>query len=85
MQCYIYKSLKKAELYLYIDKKDDFSAVPEECLSTLGPLVHVMDLELTRERKLAREDSQKVLKCLQEKGFFIQMPPPLVPATTRLQ
>lgn len=85
MQCYIYKSLKKAELYLYVDKKDDFSAVPEDCLATLGPLAHVMDLELTHDRKLAREDSQKVIKSLREKGFFIQIPPPLVPVSTRIQ
>jgi hypothetical protein len=36
-----------------------------------------MTLELTPERKLAREDSQKVLTSIKEKGFFMQMPPPI--------
>jgi uncharacterized protein YcgL (UPF0745 family) len=76
MECFIYKSLKKEELYLYLDKKDDFSALPEALLNSVGKLVFVMALELTPERKLAREDSQKVLASIKEKGFFMQMPPP---------
>jgi len=38
-----------------------------------------MELEITSERKLAREDSAKVLASLQEKGFFVQMPPVIIP------
>lgn len=75
MLCFIYKSLKKDGLYLYLDKKDDFSALPEALLANVGKLAFVMELELTPERKLAREDSQKVLASLKEKGFFMQLPP----------
>ncbi len=75
MECFIYKSLKKDGLYLYLDKKDDFSALPATLLHSTGTLAFVMALELTPERKLAREDSQKVLTRLKEQGFFIQMPP----------
>ena len=75
MQCFIYKSLKKAELYLYVNKKDDFSELPAALLQSVGKLEFVMALELTPERKLARENSEKVLASLQEKGFFLQMPP----------
>lgn len=75
MQCFIYKSLKKAELYLYLDKKDDFSALPPSLFDSLGQLVFVMELELTPERKLARENAEKVIASLQSKGFFVQMPP----------
>ncbi len=85
MQCYIYKSLKKAELYLYLTQRDDLTQIPEACLTALGNLEFVMNLELTPERKLAREDTQKVLKHLQEKGFFIQMPPTTVAAPLTLQ
>jgi uncharacterized protein len=80
MQCFIYKSLKKEALYLYTTQKDDFSQLPDNCLSVLGRLEFVMALELTPERKLARENAQKVIKSLQEKGFFIQMPPIIIPA-----
>jgi uncharacterized protein YcgL (UPF0745 family) len=75
MPCYIYKSLKKHLLYLYISQKDDFSRVPAELLQSLGTLEFVLELELTPERKLAKEDSQKVIASLQDKGFFVQLPP----------
>lgn len=85
MLCFIYKSLKKEELYLYLDKKDDFSSLPEALLQTVGKLEFVMELELTPERKLAREKSEKVLAGLAEKGFFVQLPPTLVPAAQLMQ
>lgn len=75
MQCFIYKSLKKAELYLYLDKKDDFTAVPQPLFDSFGQLAFVMELQLTPERKLARESAEKVIASLKAKGFFVQMPP----------
>ncbi|NOT85959.1 MAG: YcgL domain-containing protein [Methylococcaceae bacterium] len=78
MQCFIYKSLKKDQLYLYVDKKDDFTRLPEGCMSTLGRLELVMELTLTPERTLAREEAEKVRHQLQTKGFFIQLPPTIV-------
>lgn len=75
MQCYVYKSLKKHLFYLYITQENDFSAVPEELLHSFGTLEFVLELELTPERKLAKEDSKKVLESLATKGFFVQLPP----------
>jgi uncharacterized protein len=75
MPCYVYKSLKKHLFYLYIVKKDDFSSVPDELLKSFGTLEFVLELELTPERKLAKEDSKKVLESLATNGFFIQLPP----------
>lgn len=75
MQCFIYKSLKKDYLYLYIRQQDDFSTIPTALLASFGAMAYVMSLELTPERKLAREDSIKVMNSLQEKGFFVQLPP----------
>lgn len=79
MQCFVYKSLKKDELYLYLDKKDDFSSVPEALLQSFGRLAFVMELNLSPERRLAREDVSKVIAGIQGKGFFIQMPPTVMP------
>lgn len=79
MRCFIYKSLKKEELYLYLQNKDDFTAIPEALFKSFGHTEFVMELEISPERKLAREDSQKVLLSLQEKGFFVQMPPTIIP------
>ncbi|MCL7419980.1 MAG: YcgL domain-containing protein [Methylobacter sp.] len=85
MHCFIYKSLKKEDLYLYIDKKDDFSKVPEMLFNSFGKMAFVMDIELTPERKLAREDAGKVIASLKEKGFFVQMPPTRIPAPLKVQ
>ncbi len=85
MQCFIYKSLKKDELYLYIKQKDDFSDIPETLLDSLGRLEFVMALELTPKRTLARADVNQVMQSLTEKGFFIQMPPTPVTANINLK
>lgn len=85
MQCFIYKSLKKDELYLYLNRKDDFSDIPEPLFKSLGQLEFVMELELTPERKLAREDAKKVIDSLNSKGFFVQLPPTIVAESITLQ
>jgi uncharacterized protein YcgL (UPF0745 family) len=85
MQCFIYKSLKKDELYLYLPNKDDFSSIPDALLNSFGRLEFVMELEVTAERKLAREDASKVLAGLQDKGFFVQMPPVIIPGALLLK
>jgi uncharacterized protein YcgL (UPF0745 family) len=74
MQCFIYKSLKKDYLYLYIAHKDDFSKVPNELLISFGKLEFVMDLYITNDRKLAREDAGEIIQCLIDQGFFVQLP-----------
>jgi len=79
MQSYIYKSLKKSELYLYLQKKDDFSEIPAPLLNSFGKIEFVMELDITPECKLAREDTAKVMNSLQKKGFFVQMPPTIIP------
>lgn len=75
MFCAIYKSTRKQDTYLYLAAKDDFSRVPEPLLKMLGAPIHVMNLELTPERRLAREDVNEVMRCLSERGWFLQMPP----------
>jgi uncharacterized protein YcgL (UPF0745 family) len=82
MQCYIYKSSKKQNLYLYIQNKDNFSSVPEALFNSLGKLELIIELDLTPERKLAKEDPVKVIASLNQKGYFLQLlatdiPPPL--------
>lgn len=85
MLCFIYKSLKKEHLYLYVDKKDDFSKVPEALFNSFGKMEFVMNLELTPDRKLAKEDVGKVIESLNTKGFFVQLPPIHVPAPVKMQ
>ncbi len=74
MHCFIYKSLNKDYLYLYIKNQDDFSQVPSALLAMMGKIELVMELELSSGRKLASEDVGKVMECLSDKGYFVQMP-----------
>jgi uncharacterized protein YcgL (UPF0745 family) len=78
MQCFIYKSLRKDGLYLYLDKRDNFSAVPDVLLQNFGRLAFVMEMDLTPDRKLARENAGKIIASIEAKGFFVQMPPLII-------
>lgn len=77
MFCAIYKSDRKLDTYLYVDRRDDFSRVPSALLQMLGTPVYVMDLELGPQRRLAREDVREVIKNLRERGWHLQLPPRL--------
>ena len=73
--CSVFKSSKKKEMYLYVDRKQDLSELPDALLSVFGEPVHVLDMLLTPEKRLARVEANKVLEAIREKGFFLQMPP----------
>ncbi len=78
MKTYIYKSSRKDELYLYLAEKDDFSNVPQALFDSMGKEpIYVMEVELTADRKLAREDVENVKKNLETAGYHVHMPPPV--------
>lgn len=75
LPCWVYRSPRKDEMYLYIATEDDFSCVPEALLERFGKPIHVMEIALTEQRKLAREDVAVVIENLRSQGFHLQMPP----------
>ncbi len=75
MLCAIYKSSKKEGAYLYIQKKDDFSQVPDTLMQMFGKPIMVMMVNLDG-RTLAQVDIEKVKQSLIDDGFFLQLPPP---------
>lgn len=76
MHAHVYKSLRKADTYVYLVERDAFDAVPAPVRETLGALEFVLEVELTPERRLARADIAKVREALASRGFFLQVPPP---------
>lgn len=72
----VYRSSKNAETYLYVVKKTGLQALPEALKELFGKPIHVLDMLLTPEKKLARTTGEKVLTELADKGFYLQMPPP---------
>ncbi|QHM71217.1 YcgL domain-containing protein [Mixta intestinalis] len=76
MFCVIYRSPLRDQTYLYVEKKDDFSRVPEALLRGFGKPQLAMVLPLERTKKLANADLEKVKQSLQEQGYYLQLPPP---------
>ena len=73
--CAIYRCGKQEEMYLYLRAGFKPEELPAPLLQRVGKLTHVMDLELTPERKLARVDVNKVAEKLRDPGYYLQMPP----------
>lgn len=74
--CTIYKSLKKTDSYLYVEKTDDFSKVPEALMKMFGRPQLVMTIDLDKREKLGIADLEKVKQELVGNGFYLQLPPP---------
>jgi uncharacterized protein YcgL (UPF0745 family) len=76
MLCAIYKSPKKAQTYLFVKTRDDFSTVPSALMTTFGTPILVTLINLATKTKLGMADLEKVKTNLTEDGFYLQLPPP---------
>lgn len=77
MHAYVYKSQRKADTYVYLAERDGFERLPEPLRTQLGPLQFVLDVALTPDRPLARENPEEVRGNLVARGFHLQFPPSL--------
>ncbi|WP_062065175.1 YcgL domain-containing protein [Cellvibrio sp. OA-2007] len=73
--CEIYRSPKEEGMYLYVKKEEGLTKVPEELLKIFGKPQQAMVLLLTPGKKLAHASVEKVAECLDEQGFYLQLPP----------
>lgn len=73
--CQVYRSSKKSDMYLYVDKKEDLARVPESLLGLFGRPQAAMVLLLTVDKKLAKADAADVMQKIQQNGFYLQLPP----------
>jgi len=76
MFCVIYRSARREQTYLYVEKKDDFSRVPETLMQSFGQPQLTMILPLDGRKKLAGADLDKVKEALATQGYYLQLPPP---------
>lgn len=74
--CSVYKTLKKADTYLYVAKNEGFKRVPEPLLQMFGNPVYAMDIMVKPEKPLARIEGSRLISEIEEKGFYLQLPPP---------
>ncbi len=75
MNCTVYKSLKQFDYFLYVSSEADLSRLPQGLVELLGNLDKVIELELHPRRKLAQVDVIEVMREIEDKGYFLQMPP----------
>jgi len=74
--CHVYKSLRRADTYVYLAQRDDFEVLPAALRGGLMPLQFVLELDLLNPRRLGREDFAVVCANIQQSGFHLQLPPP---------
>ena len=79
VRCWIYRSSRKDEMYLYLSEESGFDRVPDDLMRRFGAPTLVMELELRSEKQLAREDVRQVMENLKQRGFHLQLPPVLQP------
>ncbi len=72
----IFKSSKKEETYLFVERGKELTEVPDALRDVFGTPVHVMDMLLTPAKKFAQTDAETVLEAIEEQGYHLQLPPP---------
>jgi len=72
--CAVYKSSRKADTYLYVPEKDDFSSVPEALLKAVGKAEFVMLVALDKREYVAQLPISDFISKLQSDGFYLQLP-----------
>ncbi len=72
----VYKSKKKADTFLFIEKRDDFSKVPEPLMAMFGQPQYVMIINLAKRTQLGVADLDTLKHSLSDQGYYLQIPPP---------
>lgn len=73
--CQVFKSSRKEEMYLYVDKREGTERVPAPLLERFGKPVPAMTLILSPEKRLGRASAVEVMQAIRDNGFYLQMPP----------
>jgi uncharacterized protein YcgL (UPF0745 family) len=73
MQCFVYRSPRKRDTYLFLPSKDKFSQLPSGLMKVFGQPEFALEFELTPQRKLAAADAGQVIANLQAQGYYLQM------------
>ena len=75
MECNIYKGKRKQDHYLFTRADQALDSVPDSILQIFGDLESVMTINITTDTVLAQSDPEEVVRMINDKGFFIQIPP----------
>jgi uncharacterized protein YcgL (UPF0745 family) len=71
----VYKSSRRADTYLYLAKRNDFSTVPDVLMKQFGVPIFVMLIPLIKRDIIAGINRDKLVERIQTDGFYLQLPP----------
>jgi len=71
----VFRSSKHDGMYLYVEKSVGLKNIPEALMGRFGSGISAMTMLLTKDQKLARADTEKVIQGIRETGFYLQLPP----------
>ena len=72
----VFRSRRRDETYLLVDRSEGLARVPEPLLAHFGPAEPAFVFLLTSDRRLAHAEAGAVLEALELQGFYLQLPPP---------
>lgn len=75
IDCTVYKSRRRANVYLYLRNDLSPQTLPVTLRDMLGAIEPVLELTLTPQRRLAAAAVAQVMSDLHAHGYFLQMPP----------
>jgi uncharacterized protein YcgL (UPF0745 family) len=62
-------------MYLYVDRAEGLSRVPDALLKRFGRPERALSLKLDATRRLARAEAGRVLAAIADEGYYLQLPP----------
>lgn len=71
----VYRSGRRADLYLYLPARASLDDLPAELMQQFGQPTKALSLWLQADTRLARADAGTVLTALRDKGWYLQLPP----------
>lgn len=73
--CSVYRGRKDDETYLFVNRERGLKDVPEALLEKFIEPRLVTEFMLSEDRFLARANAEVVMQSIEEKGFYLQLPP----------
>lgn len=73
--CNVYRSRDKSDYYLFVRREQDLGELPAQLMKQFGRPELAMTLSISPDRKLAQAQASDVLSALEEKGYYLQLPP----------
>ncbi len=64
-------------MYVYLEKEQGLSKLPEGLIQLIGTPVLVTHMMVDEHKKFAKVKAEDLLSAIQEKGFYLQIPEPL--------